>query len=203
MSKLVLGLILGVILGVFDGLTALMEPDISNNPQVGTVMTSILIGSSVKGLLAGLIIGLLARKVKSLKKMLILGGAISLVLAFLVAAMPDSSGKHYWIQIMLPGTIVGLILGYATQKYGKYPKTVAEGYCEEATDALLYAIMSIFCFGPILGIFAISKANKAENLILENPQLQGLGKAGAAKIIAKIAITIWSFGLLVRLFRVY
>jgi hypothetical protein len=122
MSKPVLGLILGAILGVFDGLTALLEPDIANNPEVGTAMTGILAGSSVKGLLAGLIIGFFARKVKSLKSGLVFGGAVGLVLAFLVAAMPDPSGKHYWLQIMIPGTIVGIILGYATQKYGKEPK---------------------------------------------------------------------------------
>jgi len=81
-----------------------------------------LVGSSVKGLLAGLIIGFFARKVKSLKSGLIFGGAVGLVLAFIIAAMPDPSGKYYWLQIMIPGTIVGIILGYVTQKYGKEPK---------------------------------------------------------------------------------
>ena len=127
MSKPVLGLILGAILGVFDGLTALLEPDIANNPEVGAAMTGILIGSSVKGLLAGLVIGFFARKVKSLKSGLIFGGAVGLALAFLVAAMPDPSGKHYWLQIMIPGTIVGIIIGYATQKYGKEPKPATAG----------------------------------------------------------------------------
>ncbi|MCI0693446.1 hypothetical protein L0337_15750 [candidate division KSB1 bacterium] len=122
MSKPVLGLILGAILGVFDGLTALLEPDIANNPEVGAAMTGIIAGSSVKGLLAGLLIGFFARKVKSLKSGLIFGGVVGLVLAFIIAAMPDPSGKHYWLQIMIPGTIVGIILGYVTQKYGKEPK---------------------------------------------------------------------------------
>lgn len=122
MSKPVLGLILGAILGVFDGLTALLEPDIANNPEVGAAMTGIIAGSSVKGLLAGLIIGFFARKVKSLKSGLLFGGAVGLVLAAIIAAMPDPSGKHYWLQIMIPGTIVGVILGYVTQKYGKEPK---------------------------------------------------------------------------------
>jgi MFS family permease len=122
MSKPVLGLILGAILGVFDGLTALLEPDISNNPEVGSVMSGIIAGSAVKGLFAGLIIGFFARKVKSLKSGLIFGGAVGLVLAFIIAAMPQEGGQHYWLQIMIPGTIVGIILGYATQKYGKEPK---------------------------------------------------------------------------------
>lgn len=123
MSKPVLGLVLGTVLGVFDGLTALLEPDIANNPEVGAAMTGIVIGSSVKGLLAGLILGFYARKVKSLKGGLIFGAIVGLVLAFIIAAMPDpETGKHYWLQIMIPGTIVGIILGYATQKYGKENK---------------------------------------------------------------------------------
>jgi len=124
MSKPVLGLILGAILGVFDGLTALLEPDIANSPEVGAAMTAILLGSSLKGLLAGFITGFYARRAKSLTSCLIFGGAVALVLAFIVAAMPDPSGKHYWLQIMIPGTIVGLILGYATQKYGKDAKAL-------------------------------------------------------------------------------
>ncbi|MCG3120686.1 MAG: hypothetical protein ALAOOOJD_03505 [bacterium] len=118
MSKPVLGLIIGAILGVFDGLTALFTPEVADQ------MTGILIGSSVKGLLAGLIIGFFARKVRSLNSGLLFGGAIGLVLAFLVAAMPDPAGKHYWLQIMVPGTIVGIILGYVTQKYGKEARPV-------------------------------------------------------------------------------
>ena len=125
MSKPVLGLILGAILGVFDGLTALLEPDIANNPEVGAAMTGIIAGSSVKGLLAGLIIGFFARKVKSLKNGLVFGGAIGLILAFIIAAIPQEGGQHYWLQIMVPGTIVGIILGYVTQKYGKEPKPAA------------------------------------------------------------------------------
>ncbi len=122
MSKPVLGLILGAILGVFDGLTALLEPDIANSPDVGAAMTAITASSSVKGLLAGLIIGFFARKVRSLKSGLIFGGAVGLVLAFIIAAIPQEGGQHYWLQIMVPGTIVGIILGYVTQKYGKEPK---------------------------------------------------------------------------------
>jgi len=116
MSKPVLGLILGAILGVFDGLTALFTPAVAD--QIGIIVIS----SSFKGLLAGVIIGFYARKVNSLKSGLIFGGIVGLALATLVAAMPDPSGNHYWLQIMIPGTIVGLILGFATQKYGKTPE---------------------------------------------------------------------------------
>jgi hypothetical protein len=119
MSKPVLGLILGAILGVFDGLTALFTP------EAAPMITSIIMWSSLKGLIAGLIIGFFARKVSALGKGIIFGGAIGLLLAFLVALQPQPSGNHYWIEIMVPGTIVGLILGFATQKYGKEPRPAA------------------------------------------------------------------------------
>jgi hypothetical protein len=46
------------------------------------------------------------------------GLGIGLLLAYAVAAMPDPSGKHYYFEIMLPGGIVGMIVGYATQRFG-------------------------------------------------------------------------------------
>lgn len=112
MSKPLLGLILGVVLGAVDGLTALFYP------EAAPMIASILFYSSMKGLICGLIVGLFARKVNSLTKGLLFGGAVGLLLAFLVTLTPDENGNHYYLEIMLPGTIVGFILGYATQKFG-------------------------------------------------------------------------------------
>jgi len=50
------------------------------------------------------------------------GGLVGLALAFAVAAMPDASGKHYYFEIMLPGTIVGVIVGYASHRFGAAPQ---------------------------------------------------------------------------------
>ena len=50
---------------------------------------------------------------------LLFGLGIGLLLAYAVAAMPDPSGKHYYFEIMLPGGIVGMIVGYATQRFGQ------------------------------------------------------------------------------------
>ena len=44
-------------------------------------------------------------------------GTVGLLLAFAVAAMPSPTGKHYYFEIMLPGAIVGAIVGYATQRH--------------------------------------------------------------------------------------
>ena len=119
MSKPVLGLVLGGILGIFDGLTALFTPDAA--PQI----IGIVIGSTIKGLIAGIAIGFFARKVHSLPVGIIFGTGVGLLLAFAVAAIPDPNGKHYYFQIMLPGSIVGLIVGFATQKYGRPAETVS------------------------------------------------------------------------------
>ena len=119
MSKPILGLVLGGVLGIFDGLTALLTPEAA--PQIMTIV----IGSTIKGLIAGIAIGFFARKVNSLPLGIIFGFAIGLLLAFAVAAMPDENGKHYYFQIMLPGSIVGLIVGFATQKYGRPAQTAS------------------------------------------------------------------------------
>ena len=111
MSKPVFGLILGGILGVFDGLTAWFTPAVRDQ------LLMIVVGSTIKGLIAGLAIGYFAKKVDNLAVGILAGLAIGLLLAWAVAAMPDESGNHYYFEIMLPGAIVGAIVGYATQKY--------------------------------------------------------------------------------------
>lgn len=111
MSKPIFGLLLGGILGIFDGLTAYFTPEARNQ------LVEIVIGSTVKGLIAGVSIGFFARKVNSLPLGILFGVGVGLVLAYIVAAIPDANGKHYYFEIMLPGAIVGAIVGYATQKW--------------------------------------------------------------------------------------
>ena len=113
MNKIVLGLVVGGILGIFDGLSAWFTP------AVRAQLLGIVIGSTVKGLIAGILIGYFAKKVNSLPLGLLFGLGIGLLLAYAVAAMPDPSGKHYYFEIMLPGGIVGMIVGYATQRFGQ------------------------------------------------------------------------------------
>jgi len=115
MNKVMLGIVLGTVLGALDGLSAWFTP------EVRSMMTTIVIGSTAKGLVAGLLIGWFARKVRSVPLGILFGLLIGFVLAFIIAAMPDPTGKHYWFEIILPGTLVGLIVGYATQRYGKAP----------------------------------------------------------------------------------
>ena len=121
MNKPMLGLVLGGVLGVFDGASALLSA-----PEVAPMIAGIVFGSTIKGLITGVAIGFFARKVKSLPLGIVFGLGGGLLLAFAVAAMPDESGKHYYWEIMLPGGILGMIVGYATQRYGSAGGRVGE-----------------------------------------------------------------------------
>ena len=121
MNKPLFGLVLGAILGVFDGLSALVSA-----PEVKPQIVEIVIGSTIKGLIAGVLIGWFAHKVRSLPLGMIFGLTIGLLLAFAVAAMPDPNGKHYYWEIMLPGAVMGVIVGYATQRYSRRPGRSAQ-----------------------------------------------------------------------------
>ncbi len=110
MNKILLGVLLGAVLGVFDGLTALFTPD----PAIRAGIVGIIVGSTGKGLLAGLLCGLFAHKVKSMAG----GIALGLFLGFLFALFVALGVHNYYARIIIPGTIVGLLVGYATQRYG-------------------------------------------------------------------------------------
>ena len=78
-----------------------------------------MIGSTIKGLVAGALIGYIATRVRSAQVVILAGLAVGAFFAFLIAAIPQPDGTHYWWQIMLPGSVLGLIVGYATQRYGR------------------------------------------------------------------------------------
>ena len=109
MSKPLIGVVLGAVLGAIDGLTAWFSPAVRD--QLG----GIVIGSTLKGIIAGIAIGFFAKKFHSLPIGILFGIAVGALLAFLVALMQGG----YYLEIILPGTLVGLIVGFATQKYGK------------------------------------------------------------------------------------
>jgi|SRR5690349_10457273 len=68
--------------------------------------------------------------------------------------------------------------------------------CKEASEALTYAIVGLFCFGIILEPVALFKANKAKQMIAMNPRLTGSGKVTAAYIIAIIGLVLWVLGVI-------
>jgi hypothetical protein len=114
-NKPLLGLVLGGALGALDGLTALLSA-----PEVKPQIMAIVAGSTGKGLVAGLLIGLIARKVNQLTATVVLGFVVAALIALPFALGVDpATGKRYFWEIMIPGSIVGLIVGYATHKYGR------------------------------------------------------------------------------------
>ena len=112
MNKILAGAILGLILGAVDGGTAWFYP------EVRSMMAGILVGSSVKGMIVGILSGWFARKVQSTKWGIVVGSALGLLFAFLVAAMGTEDGQHHYLEIMMPGFVVGAIVGFLTQRVG-------------------------------------------------------------------------------------
>jgi uncharacterized membrane protein (Fun14 family) len=114
-NKPMLGLVLGGALGALDGMTAMFSA-----PETKPQIMGIIAGSTGKGLVAGVLIGLIARKVNSLTASVILGFVVAAIIALPFALGVDpATGKRYFWEIMIPGSIVGLIVGYATQKFGQ------------------------------------------------------------------------------------
>jgi hypothetical protein len=108
MNKILVGVVFGLILGALDGATAWFTPEVRS--EIG----GILIGSSIKGMLVGVLSGWYARKVQSTSKGIVVGSVLGLLFAGLVAVM---QGNHY-LEILLPGFAVGAIIGFLTQRMG-------------------------------------------------------------------------------------
>jgi len=112
MNKIAIGLIAGLILGALDGATAWFYP------ETHSVIAGILVGSSIKGMIVGVLSGWFARKVQSTAWGIVIGSGLGLLFAFIVAAMDASKGKPHYLEIMLPGFVVGALIGFLTQKMG-------------------------------------------------------------------------------------
>jgi hypothetical protein len=108
-------MLLGGVLGIFDGLSALVSA-----PETAPGIVGIVIGSTFKGIIAGAAIGWFARKVSSLPLGILFGTGVGLFLAWLITVMNKAAGQPaYYAEIMIPGAIVGLIVGYATQRHSE------------------------------------------------------------------------------------
>jgi hypothetical protein len=107
MRKVMFAVLLGGFLGIFDGLTAWFTPEVRSE------IVGIVIGSTIKGVLTGLLIGFFAQKVHSLLWGTVFGLAVGAFFAYLILLM----NPGHTLNIMLPGSLVGLIVGYATQQH--------------------------------------------------------------------------------------
>lgn len=107
MRKVLFATLLGGFLGIFDGLTALFTPEVRDQ------IAGIVVGSTIKGILTGVIVGYFAKRVHSLALGTVFGLAVGAFFAYLILLM----NPGHALNIMLPGSLVGLIVGYTAQKH--------------------------------------------------------------------------------------
>jgi len=110
LTKPVLGLAVGGVLGLLDGLSGFFEPSLA--PVMGSVITF----SLLKGLLAGIATGYVSQRVDSMLLGILTGVGIAAVLSLLVILR---AGMALFWDIMIPGMLLGLIVGFGTQKFGR------------------------------------------------------------------------------------
>lgn len=109
MTKPLLGLIVGGTLGLVDGLSGFLEPSLA------PVMSSVITFSLLKGLMFGVAIGYVSQRVHARALGVIAGLAIAAALSLLVIWR---AGMALFWDILLPGMLLGVIVGFATQKFG-------------------------------------------------------------------------------------
>jgi hypothetical protein len=109
LTKPMLGLAVGGTLGLLDGLSGFLEPSLA------PVMTGVITSSLLKGLVAGVVIGYVSQKLRSMALGLLAGAAIGALLSLLVILWAGMAS--FW-GIMLPGMLLGVIVGFSTQKFG-------------------------------------------------------------------------------------
>ena len=113
-TKPIIGLAVGGTLGLLDGLSGFLEPSLA--PLMGSVITF----SLMKGLVSGVAIGYFAKRVHSTPLGILVGVLIAAVFSMLLIL---KAGMALFWDIMLPGMLLGVIVGFATQRFGKQADT--------------------------------------------------------------------------------
>jgi len=113
-TKPIIGLAVGGTLGLLDGLSGFLEPSLA--PLMGSVIAF----SLMKGLVSGVAIGYFAKRVHSTPLGILLGVLIAAVFSMLLIL---KAGMALFWDIMLPGMLLGVIVGFATQRFGKQADT--------------------------------------------------------------------------------
>jgi hypothetical protein len=116
LTKPMLGLAVGGILGLLDGLSGFFEPSLA--PLMGSVITF----SLLKGLVSGIVTGYVSQRVYSLLVGILAGTGIAGVLSLLVIL---HAGMALFWDILLPGMLLGAIVGFATQRFGRTKTSAA------------------------------------------------------------------------------
>lgn len=111
MTKPILGIVVGAGLGLLDGLSAWAYP------EARAMIVSIVISSTIKGVVTGIGAGWIAQRWKSLWGGIALGVAIGFVLSTAAAVPVMSEQPSRYFDIVLPGMLLGAIVGFVTQRY--------------------------------------------------------------------------------------
>jgi hypothetical protein len=110
LTKPMLGLAVGGTLGLLDGLSGFLVPSLA------PVMTSVITFSLLKGLVSGIAIGYVSQRFHSMFVGILAGIGIGAAFSLLVILR---AGMALLWDIMLPGMLLGVVVGFATQKFGK------------------------------------------------------------------------------------
>jgi hypothetical protein len=129
-TKPMLGLAVGGTLGLLDGLSGFLEPSLA------PLMTSVITFSLLKGLVSGAVIGYFSKRVHSMPLGILAGVLIAAAFSMLLIL---KAGMALFLDIMLPGMLLGVIVGFATQRFGKqaadsrpaYPVSVSPGQLQK------------------------------------------------------------------------
>jgi hypothetical protein len=107
MNKPVLGMVIGGVLGVLDGLSAWFSP------EARVALPTIVLGSTLKGVVTGLLAGVIARR----KRSTALGVLAGLLFGGVLSSLAAFGQPGHYLEIVLPGMLLGAIVGFVTQRY--------------------------------------------------------------------------------------
>ena len=107
MRKTAIGITIGAILGALDGASAWFSP------EARPMMLAIVLASTFKGIVTGFLTGLIAEKRQSA----LLGVGAGLLIGLLLSAVAAMLQGDHYVEIVLPGMLVGAIAGFITQRY--------------------------------------------------------------------------------------
>ena len=110
LTKPILGLAVGGTLGLLDGLSGFLVPSLA------PLMIGVITFSLLKGLLSGVAIGYVSQRFHSMLVGICAGLGIAAALSFLVIL--DAGMALFW-DIMLPGMLLGVVVGFTTQQFGR------------------------------------------------------------------------------------
>ena len=170
MTKPMIGIAAGGVLGLLDGMSAWFSP------EARPIIIPIIAGSTVKGVVTGWLAGLVANRKQSMAAGIAAGLLIGLVLSAIVAIV---QGDHY-LEIILPGMLVGALTGFVTQRYSAAAARATAVLALVAMTAVTVAAQQtpqdgFAAIAPLLGKWAGTSEGQPGNGTVERDYERALG----------------------------